>query len=443
MARNTRWTQIVHSFRAGILSPAAQDQIDGEAFLQGAARLDNLVVERDGGVAGRPAFVRSDVVVPKPRYGLLAGQSWSANSGTGGSEDSSGTFPANLYDTPGAIARFVADDGVRLRTRRTVAAQTDFDLLRIDLASGLPRSVTFHDVVLSGGSYQGTEGGQQRLNLRLVGHKRSETNPNTVVRFDADPAADEDESPVEFGKFAPGRVRRDIVVRLIPVGEPGPVDLDWIALRFTRTGAATSMRPFEISFGGVSVFADEEADADEEAVELAADFFGAPYRILEWPIRNVPHVLVLGMDWVSMQRVEGSRLVRFQGDNANTRGVWHFTERQLRELTATRFGGNLLLFHTDFPWPLEVRLTNPLEVRHLSITNLPVLTTDQQGRIAPQISDAGAIQRIAGSRFAEIVAYAAQAFPGRLRVTWESTGADEYKIYWTTRQNFLNEGGVL
>ena len=51
-----RWTQIVHNFSAGVLSPAAQDQIDSEAWLQGAARLENLDVERDGGVAGRPAL---------------------------------------------------------------------------------------------------------------------------------------------------------------------------------------------------------------------------------------------------------------------------------------------------------------------------------------------------------------------------------------------------
>ena len=450
MPRTRRWEQIVHGFSAGILSPAAQDQIDSQAWLAGAAKLENFLVERDGGISGRPAFLRSGVVVPRPRYGLLAGQPWSSDPGTGGTTTTSGSrHSEKLYDEPGGIAP------MGLRTR-SVAADITKNLVEVRLAGGAPRAITFHDVFLRSGSWFGVVGGRRRPSLRIIGHVRGERQGFGILRYAPSYSpSDADFDPFENGVFTPGRVPRDIVVRLDTSVAVADKDVDWIAIRFDLTGAATAQAPFELSLGGVSCFSDAPTPAtdnvgnaipaEQHSVELEDHVFTAPYRIMPWVIRDRAYVLLLGMDWVAMYEVgtDGS-LVRRQGDLATTRAIWHFTERQLREMTWTSFGGNLLLCHHDFPHPLEVRLPRiigdtsiPFSISPLRLTNVPELTTGTLARVAPTIQgETGDVLTIApGDTRVPLAPALVQAtrIANGLRVTWSSSGADTYRVYWDTR----------
>ena len=446
MARRTRWSNVVHSFRAGILSPSAQDQIDSDAFLQGAARLDNLNVERDGGVTGRPAFVRSGIEPPQPRYDLLTGQTFVVDPGTGRSSAGIPSSPI-LRDQDylaGENGIHRIDPEVRWLS---YAARTTAHLLSVPLiAGGAPRAITFHDIVIRQGSWRGQEGGFDRLNLRVRGRRRSSSPSPREFYFDADPEAAKNEDPFLTSKLAPGLVVRDIVVRLIPDGEQEPTDLEWVAIRFARSGAASSSQPFEMSIGGVSCFSDT---GPAEAL-MDPNVLDRPYRIIPWVIRNESFALVLGMDWVSMLHVgQDGTLTRREGDSPETRGVWHFTRRQLRELTWATYGGNLLLLHHDFPHPLEVHLpsgTRLFGITPLDLKSVPQLSADAIGRIAPEISRAGALIQVAPglTRFPQVTSYTLEPFPSGLRVRWTTTGADSYKLYWTTRASYDTEtsGGI-
>ena len=445
MPRTRRWEQIVHGFSAGILSPAAQDQIDSQAWLAGAAKLENFSVERDGGISGRPAFVRSGVVLPKPVYGLLAGQAWDVDLGGSPNENTTTTsvssFPADLYDRPGGIGSTtrVQSDGM-LDPLRIVVTNPDTarNMFRVHLAPGRTRSITFHGILLAQGSWSGMDAGDVRANLRVVGHRRGDP-PATIITYAPTMAAGTNEDPLANGVLAPGSIARDIVFRLDAVADAVEQDLDWVAIRIARSGAATSGAPLELRLSGVSCFSDLPADGSPEP--LGEHVFDAPWRVLPWVIRDVPYVLALGMDWVSMYEVTQDRgLVRRQGDLPDTRAVWHFTERQLRELTWAIYGGNLLLCHHDFPHPLEVRLPRrnvPFSLRPLALVNLAELSSDELGRIAPSIEDeTGAITFVApgetrqAQRPSDVRITTTATGP---RVTWPSTNADSYRVYWDTK----------
>ena len=433
---------MVHGFSAGILSPAAQDQVDSQAWLAGAARLENFSVERDGGISGRPAFVRTAIEIPKPQYGLLANQAWANNSGAGvssfvdGEPKGGGTHPSDLYDTPGGIAP------LRIRLRATIA-NVNVDLLRFNLAAGNPRAITFHGIRIPSGSgnWAGQDAGLDRPNLRVVGQ---EIGAGSILDYTPSIAADEDADPLDTGILSPGSIPRDVVFRLDGKPETANRNLDWLALRFARAGAASAQNPFELAMDGVSVFSDSmigRADNRPVATRLEAHVFDAPYRILPWTVRDVPFVLALGMDWVAALQVQDGGLVRRQGDDANSRAIWHFTERQLRELTSAVYGGNLLLCHHDFPHPLECRWPRegaPFQIRALRISNVPRLTEEQILRVAPNVSDeTGDILTVAPSetRIAQIPQELRVELltSTSLRVRWGSTGADTYRISWDTK----------
>ena len=443
MPRTRRWSQVAHGFSAGILSPAAQDQVDSQAWLAGAARLDNFSVERDGGISGRPAFARSTITIPKPRYGLLANAAFGVNPGANanGARASSNhsvptnRLPADLYNTPGGIA------DVDLTTT-SVAADLATDLMVVRPNGGAARAITFHGMRITQGEWSGVDAGQIRPNLRVVGRIRGGAEMEIQPTF----APDEDADPFDNGVLAPGSVKRDVVVRLDVRQETTEVDWESIAIRFARTGAASPSTPFQMRIDGLSMFSEAPAPAGAPAsTALPDDVFDAPYRIIPWIIRDVPMALVLGMNWVSLVQVGEDTVERRQGDDETTRYVWHFTERQLREMTSAVYGGNLLLCHQDFPHPLEVRLPQAgegqspvLNVRPLRITNMPQLSAEGIARIAPSIErDTGAISFIAPGETRipqrpEAPALASVASQ-TLRVSWLSTGADVYRIYYDLR----------
>ena len=454
MPRTRRWNEVVHGFSAGILSPASQDTIDNENWLAGAARLDNFTVERDGGVSGRPAFGRGDVVLQKPRYGLLAyqadlqdpnvheGWNWSVGPVRAWLMNvSGGRVPDDLYDSPGGIApigRF-EDDGRfhPLKIQVTTVINLLDNLFRIELSSGRPRAITFHGIYLTQGSWSGEDSDQVRANLKVVGHKRGDP-ARTVIEYQDTPASDEDQTPFDRGVLAVGKIPRDITIRLDLREETRGLDLDWIAIRFNRTGAASLTEPFELVLSGVSCFSVEPPDTRPFPVELGEHVFDAPWRIIPWSIREESYVLVLGMTFATMYEVRpGQSPSRRQGDDPGLpRGgvVWHFTERQLRELTWATYGGNLLLCHPDFIHPLEVQLPRggmPFRITPLALENMPVLGAATLARIAPRLADQPAILGNLLPGTTELQVPSGLTLVGRQQAftaTWLTTGAPSYQL---------------
>ena len=109
--------------------------------------------------------------------------------------------------------------------------------------------------------------------------------------------------------------------------------------------------------------------------------------------------------------------------------VWSFTERQLRELTWTAYGTSILLFHHDFPYPLEVVFPeNPqsaLRIRYLPMANIPATPQDavEQARRTTYVGQT----LLAGTRPTNLEA---ETRGGHLLVRWLSTGAPRYRVRW-------------
>ena len=448
--RTRRWSQVVHGFRAGVLSPASQDIIDNDNWLAGAAKLENFNVERDGGVSGRPALIRGigpNLLLPKPRFGLLAGMPWTVAGATAtmdGDPTTGGTIPDTLYDRTRGIAP------LPLRFNITSVAQAA-DIFKVDLAGGLPRSMAFYGVRVDEGYWSRFVNEKRRLTFEVVGIKRSD---QSEVHFAPDTDPSEDEDPFTSGTFCPGQIARDIVVRFDTAIAGEPSDLESVVLRVKDRGAGV---PIHMAITGISCFSDEPAPAGApRSVELHPDTFDAPWRIIPWVIRDVPFVLVIGMDWVSLLQVyDDSRAperprveeavvparppVYRQGDNAESRAIWHFTERQLREMTWSTFGGNLLLLHHDFPHPLEVRLPKgaiPFSIKPLGLRNLPQISTNTIDRISPFVSETGDTSFVEPGdtvRPQKVVRVVAVAGAEAIGVGWSGTGATSYRIGWDTK----------
>ena len=324
MARNQRWYQVQGSFRAGVLSPTVQDSPEDKAGAEGAARLENFLVRRDGGLIGRPGFVRGAVnrmiprttrrdiqgpVIPSPRFGLLAGQEWRTDYPANRVDDFAGetadltqagrTFPADLYTRPGGIARlervFTLEGGDSIDL-------TD-NLIEIDLATGTPRALTLHGVQLVQGHWQSDNaaGDGHEMTLAASVVRRDGSTHNTIITPSDDPFV--------RGQFTPGIIPRDLVVPLVPAtpGQilPAPVDVTQFRLRVASPRASL---PLTLAIQGVSCFSVDPASRDGNPshaddpgrpnVELTQDVFGDPYRILPWYVTDNVFVLVLGMEWV-------------------------------------------------------------------------------------------------------------------------------------------------
>ena len=415
-----------HGFRAGVLSPAAQDLVDTQEWQQGAAKLENFSVLRDGGVAGRPAFLRGDPpdalvgnTIRVPRYGLLAGQEWTTPYPDERVDDFAGrqaptdtsdrTIPAGLYDTPGGIHRL--ERVFSVEAGENVPAH----VIRVPLASGRPRAFTFHGVQLVQGHWR--TGSAMTFGVRVM---RPDGLRTTIIT----PSND----PLQRGQFAPGIVPRDVVVPLVPA-EPGtlpgdPVDVSFVELYVAATNPSL---PLTLAIAGLSCFSvDASTDMARASVELGGHVFGDPYRLIPWTVGGEVFVLVLGMEWMGYYLRQEGRLpfARQAGGN-----VWSFTERQLRELTWTPYGTSILLFHHDFPWPLEVVYPespeSPLQVRYLQLKNIPATPQDavDQARRTTFLGQT----LLSGTRPTLL---RAETVGSTLRITWLSTGAPRYRVRW-------------
>ena len=454
MPASQRWNSIYSSFRSGQLSPAAQDDLSSDLWQNGAAKITNFRIERDGGLSPRPALRRavdaqdgSLLTIDVPTRGLLAGGQ--VQRGTGETVVAPPmaepiAIPRDFYDTPSEFgAPYGRDggvlwlgDGPRPRTFATGGSAQDTALLRVLMPEPvLARSFTFHGVRLTEGTLTHNVDGIERLNLAVwLGYDAG--NPTDGRYAPSDLGAPEDEGLLTPGAFSPGTVRRDIVVPLdrnLPLG--GDVlPIQYVELHTRRTGVATT-----VSIDGVSCFG---AEAGQGAA-LPAGLLDRPYRIIPWPIRGIPFVLMLGMDHVRLVQLFHAESRQPQSRVSGT-AIWHFTVRQLRELTWATFGGGLLLCHHDFPHPLHVEIPLSAQARQrlslviqpLDLRNIPFVTQELTERGLPDISTVGGSIVLAPTGIPgdapvpSIGRWLTRVVLGetRTRITWTDTAADVYDV---------------
>ena len=453
MPRTQRWNTIHGTFRSGQLSPAAQDDISADVWQQGAARLRNFRVQRDGGLETRPALRRTGLVVPIPRRGLLAGGHIAPTAASIFSNSRILTglqVPLDFYSVASRYGAPYGKDGGVLwlgdeSTPRTFATTTatppHTPLLRVVFPERVsPSAITFHGVhLLPGFDRTYTEGSITRLNLAVwlgtadPGGSPFDPTQGKWAAFDTGIADVED--PFTPGAFAPGLIRRDLVIPLDAnpeVGPDGNVVTERTPIYYVDVRVQAN-QPAGIGIDGVSCF------GDAGGVELPAGVHDRPYRIIPWPIRSQPFALLLGMDyaaWIQLPTEPGADPVR----RAFGTAVWHFTARQLRELTWARLGGDLLLVHHEFPFPLRVVLPTDAErllrILPLRLINIPFIPREAQDRVQPDVSTIGDELELAPIRptderpvpLAPTAMERVSLSDTSIVMQWTDTGADSYSV---------------
>ena len=376
MPRTQRWQEVKHGFASGVLSPSAQDQVDTPQWLQGAADIVNFEVMRDGGLAGRPPFVRSEHRFSNPE--------WSAIVLDGGINADGANGHLERRDG-GAIIGF---DGVHALKKREPleaagsppAIDTTTTLYEVELDAAV-RAVTWH-----GCRSAITPEPPADPRLRWRTRVSNQWRMNFVCEYSMDGgatwvhppmtngmpysvAADEDEDPFGWGMFVPGQVARDITVPLVGQ-DPNAAPVAATRVRL-RPAVASQANPVSLTVTGISAFTRDGA-AERKL------WYGRPFRILSWVAGNVPLALVMTLEGVHAYHVDGSVIRTFPDGVPRT--SWHFTPRQLRELTWIAYGKSVLLFHRDFPYPLRVRLSEAttLSVRYERLENIPLIDLERR-----------------------------------------------------------------
>ena len=454
MAQTQKFDDIVGNFRAGILSPAMQDNIQSEVYQQGAAAIRNFRIEKDGGITGRTPLRRIGLEVETPTHGVLSQSTWRSDCNTVLTLDLRGSAKTgSTRFEPGTtnISRIYepGNDGIYPINRRftisTAAVRNNAatDVFFIELGGAPAQAITFHGVRLEQGRWIGPDDSNQsfqRLTFDIFVQPVTGSGRSTFVRQSP---ITRNESPFTVGAFVPGILKRDITIPLDVVANVLPAPIAWIAIRLRRRKAAI---PITLVIEGISCFTSNrlpQSPSLGNAVPLPDNFFRTPARIIPWQIRNQPFIIVLAMDWCAWGQLGGDPRWRVVSLSA-----WHFTERQLRELTWSWYSGNLLLFHRDFPMPLQVRLptaTNTFIIEPLILQNIPRLDDQGIARILPDILDAdasvslGAIRSGSGAAGSTVPPSGFFTLPGEGLVTvgWLSTTADRYNVYFQTADSLL------
>ena len=456
MAQTQKFDDVVGNFRAGILSPAMQDNIRSEVYQQGAAAIRNFRIERDGGITGRTPLRRIGLEVETPTHGVLSQSTWRSDCDTvltldlrgadktGSTRFEPGTENISRIYEPGGDGiypinrRFIVSTAA---TRNNAANNVFF----IELGGAPAQAITFHGVRLEQGRWIGPDDSNtnfQRLTFDVFIQPVTGTGRSTFVRQSP---ITRDESPFTVGSFVPGALKRDITIPLDVIANVLPAPINWIAIRLRRRKAAI---PITLVIEGISCFASSrlpQSPSLGNAVELPSNFFRTPARVIPWQIRNQPFIIVLAMDWCAWGQLGGDPRWRVISLSA-----WHFTERQLRELTWSWYSGNLLLFHRDFPMPLQVKLPtseNTFIIEPLVLQNIPRLDAQGIARILPDILDAGASVSLGAIRSGPGAAGSTtppsgfSSLVGQSSVTlaWFSTTADRYNVYFQTETAYLDK----
>ena len=189
------------------------------------------------------------------------------------------------------------------------------------------QAITFHGVRLEAGDWQQDEGSFKRLTFE-IGMQTNQGEYRTT--FARETVLTRDEDPFTVGAFVPGTLKRDIVVPL-DANNLVPAPLSWVAIKL-RNALTNANLPITLAIEGVSCFT-SDISIGGRAIRLGTPlpprFFKTPARIIPWQIRDEPFVICLAMDWCAWGQL-GGREPRWRTTSLS---AWHFTEKQLKELT--------------------------------------------------------------------------------------------------------------
>ena len=420
--RKSRFYQISGNFRSGILSPAAQDDITREDWLNGAAEISNFDILRDGGIRTRPRLVSAGFGLPRLRRSILAGTTPAIGGGL--------HFSSNP-----AIA-----DASPIELNRNPFLNVRFSTERNNV-----RAVVFEGVRLRQGPWN--------VNGELVFAAEVTSDPTPTSDADWTRIGSGEDPYRQYG-FVPGRVRRDVVVQ-IPRDEGSEYrNLRQMRLRVkidpdSDNGRELALRTLELLIDRVKVYDRRAPDTPADAIP--ADDFG--YRIVPWVLRSFDMALVIAQDAmlvVGAPRTddpwEPKRIV-------SPDPAWAFTRKQLRELTWCAYGSHLLLFHSDFPRPLEVRLSGvgQIAVSYLPMENTPQLPArlDAEARLdvrqvgeelvldQPEPATGAATRAIVPANIIGV------AQVNAARLVWADVGASRYQVLYQTESDYAGRTGDL
>ena len=400
MPRTQRLTTLSHGWSSGVLSPAAQDQPDAQNAFTGAADILNFEIQRDGGLAGRPPFVRSRFSFDYPRYNAIA-QGTSADGRTGGinRDDADGHLrivdgePVIGLDGVHALnpqpeitddrkADFIGGSSSEDPTRKAlyeVAIQPqdpDPDRTGPDSMRGV-HFVVWHDVSLRQGSPGTTRIGGTTLTPTFMAQYREPQETMFTGRGranigDATNSFDE----LGWGVFAPGRVARDIIMPMRFQGNRRVRNIVEARIVVNPTNVNFADQPLQLNVGGVSAYTYDRLYGTPAGDEPEPDPGRAwiepkPYRIISWVVGKVPYALVLTLTGAQAFHVGPEGVAT--GASRQLTATWYFTPRQLRELTWLNYGKGMLLFHRDFPYPLQLQIASQTQmtIGYMRLVNVP------------------------------------------------------------------------
>ena len=353
--RKYRTYNLLGDFGSGVLSPAGQDNVNKEEWLSGAAEMRNFDILRDGGIRGRRAL---------QCVGRLSARAAPTSAVTGGME---GTVVADRPSEDG-IHTIEPEDAIG--EGELTAAQASLTRpfrYRVALDPSLALdSVTFHNCRMR----QGTWHYQSPTDSRVLTFGAQILRAGeTIWEWLEGRDNVENGDPYLRGAFAAGLIARDIVLTL---PRPPVPRLQGIRLAMRATEAfkqSTESNPaINLQIDGVSCISTREGGK-------SIVFTRPPYRILSWVLRELPLIVTLTLRSVQVS------FVRPSGTLQPLSFVrWGFTPKQLRELTWTNFGDDLMLFHRDFTRPLRLRMVSEtqLAVDRYELENLPVTSAATQ-----------------------------------------------------------------
>ena len=424
-----RTYNLLGDFSSGVLSPAGQDNEKKPTWLSGAAEMCNFDILRDGGIRGRCGFLsQPNGRINYPRYDAVLGDA----------VDSDGVHPVS--DRTINITEDITD--VATQPRRWQVFFEDRNII----------AITWHNVRFIDGTWRyDNAGGESIPTLRVETVARDSATPVILSGgAGALPPTQEGADPLIEGQrfFLPGQTPRDITVRM-----PRPLRLSEAFIRVQAVGwLAQAVVPeggvprIHLECDGVSALSyGGEANNDLSNPETPGSFVRSPVRITSWVIRDVAFAFVIRPDRIVVYYIRPDRTLQ-QLSNAG----WSFTPRQIRELTWTQFGEDLLLTHHDFYWPLRVRLNTEqrLTIEYFRLNDVPIadarIVADSQLSLTlrgPNLSirRTGTEVTLGDEPPERIEAFVSN---GGIRVNWSSTGATLYQVFWLTEEEYVALGGT-
>ena len=432
MAKRTYYT-VSNSFAAGQLSEAAQDAIGIDVWSAGVARASNVAIQRDGGLRTRAPFVRPVGELPVPDLAILS--SWTSDAFYVTHTLARGVLiPGNLLGIrqPGAGIGFRGEYplGARIRAIRGYPTRP---FLRFNLvASHRLRAITLHGCRLAAGTWKGSD---DKL-IFEVWLNRSSGGPVKISEGD---------DPLQPWNFAPGIVSRDITIQLDRGSETVSTPYTGITSVEIRLRSSNVAFPVELKLTGVTAFADSFTGSSNRAALIAAgavELSQVPdpsWRLVPWVIKGAPIVLALGVQQIRVYQFlsDGSigPLLHSGPSEKTSLGEWHFTPRQLKELTWAVYRSDLLLMHQDFPHPLRVQV-QPFQITPLALSNIPDATQATVDAATAEVDTGSGPLRIANPTGARLVPQGillTRLVRSAMAAWSDIQGARSYDVMWDTK----------